>query len=132
MGLKERVYSVRDKTLMTSFLIAETLDTAMTKTSLSYLGGTEISPFGGAELLKNFGMDQTLVIKTAISVILIGSYALSSIHDPMIKIKSAEIKAKYILEKALQNANVFAWGVTAWNTANITPDILANLSSGKT
>lgn len=132
MGLKERVYSARGKTLMTSFFIAETLDTVMTKASLSYFGGTEISPLGGAELLNNFGMDQSLVLKTGIIAILIGSYALASIHDSKLKIKSSEVKTKYVLEKALQNANIFAWGVVAWNTANITPDIVVKLASGKT
>ena len=132
MGLKERVYSVRGKTLMTSFFVAEALDTVLTKVSLSHFGGTEISPFGGVELLNNFGMDHSLILKTAITAILIGSYTLSSIHDPKLKIKSTEVKTKYVLEKALQSANIFAWGVVAWNTANITPDILVNLASGKT
>jgi hypothetical protein len=124
MGLIEKAQSVEGKKLMTSVFLAEGLDIAMTALSLNHYGGTEISPFGGAELLRNFDQNEAFILKMGVVAILIGIYALTSIYEPQINIAKSKIKAKYVTERALQGANIFAWGVIAWNSANLAPDII--------
>lgn len=124
MGLKEKSQLIKGRALMTSFAAAGAIDTTMTAIAINHFDAKEINPFGGAELMRNLDQAEVFILKTAVSAILIGLYALTSIHEPKLKIKSAEIKGKYVMENALQSGNILAWGVVAWNSVSLTPDII--------
>lgn len=127
MGLKERAGSIKGKTLMTSFAAGQLIDASMTAVAINNYNATEISPFGGAELMRDLGQNEVFILKTAVTAILIGLYALSSIHEPTLKIKSAEIKAKYVLEKSLQAASIITWGVVALNSIDLFPILIKDV-----
>lgn len=129
MGLRERATSLTGKELIGTFFAAEVIDTAMTSASLNFLGGTEINPTG-AELLTTLEQNEVFVLKVAVTTLLISLYALTS-NEKIIdkKVKFTSIKPNYVLERGLQGANIFAWSVVAWNTANLVPDLISKLNT---
>ena len=108
---------------MTSFFAVEMLDIGMTKLAVDHLGGTELNPVG-AEIMGSLGNDSAFILKTALTAILIGTYALASDHNFI----AARIDFKYGLERSLQWGSLLMWGATAWNTANLLPEVVNTLT----
>ena len=127
MGLKEGLSPAKRKMLMGSFLAAEGLDVVTTgvgfhaSTVSANYKAAEISPFGGQEILNNFSLDEAFILKIGVVALLIGLYALTVDRDlkKENENKHKEIKSGYVFDSAFVGANIFAWGVVAWNTAQL-------------
>lgn len=127
MGLKEGLSPTKKKMLMLSLITAEGLDVLTTgvgfhvsSVSANYRAA-EVSPFGGQEVLNNFELNEAFILKLAVTALLIGTYALTSIHNlkKENKNKHLEIKSNFVFDTAFVGANMFAWGVVAWNAVQL-------------
>lgn len=128
MGFKEIVSpSITGKALMTGFFASEVIDTVMTKADLALYHGNEISPLGGSELFNNLGREDTYILKLAITGLLVGAYALASLHPKEIKLLKSNIRLKDVAEKALWGGLIFMSAALAWDTVNFGADVISHI-----
>ena len=100
---------MKEKRLMTSFFLANAIDTAVSPFLAFQEGWKELGPLADIKI-EHGEFHEALILKTAFSAVLIGSYALAAKMDS---------RWKYPTEQALKIGNVFVWGVQVWNAANI-------------
>lgn len=107
---------MKEKRLITSFFLANAVDSVTSPFLAVQEGWKELGPLA-LNKIEHGELHEAIILKTAFTAVLIGSYALAS------KIGS---RWEYPTEKALQIGNVFVWGVQAWNAANIIAQVAEN------
>jgi len=100
---------MREKLLLTSFYIANTLDVVTTGIGLNLNGIKEINP-GARDLFSVGEMDKVLIGKVAATAVFVGICALAAKENS---------KWKWSADKAMKIGNYLVWGGFAWNLLNI-------------
>jgi hypothetical protein len=99
---------MKEKFTMTAFAGSQMADAAISTLAIC-TGALETGPFMGLVVEKG-GLDQALITKMAITVVLIGLYAISNKNE-----------SKYFkpIDKALRLGNLITWGVVALQTVGM-------------
>jgi hypothetical protein len=126
-SVREFYSNLTGKQLVSSFLILQLADVAMTNADLTMYHGTEANLLGGAELMSNLGTGNTEFIKLGLSALLVGAYILSSMHEKQLTILTSKIKTKYVTEKSLQGITALMSGAFLLNSINLSLDVIANI-----
>lgn len=109
---------MKEKGLITSFFLANSLDTVVSSYFVLGEGWREGGPLAALKIEEG-NFHEALILKTAFSAVLIGSYALAA------KLNS---RWEFPTRKALEIGNIFVWGVQVWNVVNIATTIVAQNS----
>lgn len=97
------------KRLITSFFLANAIDSAITSLMLTQPGWSELNGFAAA-FIQRGDFHTVLILKIAFTAALIGCYALACCLGS---------RLAYPLEKTLQVGTVVVWAVQIWNVANV-------------
>ncbi len=101
------------KRLITSFFLANAVDATITSLLLTQQGWQELNRLAYESIAQD-GIQEILILKLAVTAVMIGSYALAHCINS---------RLEYPLEKALQWGAMMVWGVQVWNAANVVADL---------
>jgi hypothetical protein len=104
---------VDQKRLITSFFLANAVDATITSMLLTQQGWQELNRLAFDSIAQD-GIQEVLILKLALTAVLIGSYALAHCISS---------RLEYPLEKALQWGAILVWGVQVWNAANVIAEL---------
>ena len=105
---------MKERKLMTSFMVGNVVDVALTGTALSMSGFSEVGIMGSG-LIESGRLDQAAMIRTGVTAMMIAFYALA---------KETGSKLTFTLERSLQISNTIAWSVNVLTTAQIIYEML--------
>ena len=97
------------KRLITSFFVANVVDSLITAYFLSQEGWQELNLFAVGKISRG-EFYQVLILKIAVTAILIGAYAIA---------KSLNSRLEYPLERSVQIGTALVWIVQVWNAFNV-------------
>lgn len=100
---------MKEKALVTSFALGNTVDIVITLSVLGLGLATEFNPLA-RRLMENGEMHHLLMVKISYTAVLIGVYALAVRRNS---------RLRYPTERALQITTVLLWAVQAWNLLNL-------------
>jgi len=95
----------KEKQLMTSFMLANISDSTITAIALNSHKGFHEAGIMGSNFEHN--LTTAIIIKTGITAMLIGAYALAKAHQVP--------RYEYVYEKTLQASHLFIWGIVLFN-----------------
>lgn len=108
---------MKEKVLMTSFFIAGAVDMASTSYGLTLPGFTE-QGIAGAQFVESGQFTHALLVRTAVTAWMIGTYALTKTHQS---------RWTFPVEKAMAINNVICWGINVLNVSQIAYHIATHI-----
>lgn len=106
---------MKERRIITSFALANATDIMLTRIGLA-LNATEIG--ASAEVVNSGKLESAAIAKIALTVGLIGVYALAH--------QTGNERFRWSTEKTMQIANVLIWAVQVWNVVNIAAELTAH------
>ena len=103
----------KEKALITSFVVANFVDTAITSFGLELPGFREIGVLAGSHFVE-IDLTQSALVKAGVVACLVGIYALA---------KTNQSRLEMPLEKTLEYGNIIVWGMAMLNIAQISWEI---------
>ncbi len=100
---------INAKRLITSFFIANAVDSLITFYFLNQEGWQELNLVAVGKISRG-EFYEVLILKTAVTAILIGTYALA---------KTINSRLEYPLERSVQIGTMLIWIVQVWNAFNV-------------
>ncbi len=109
----------KEKFLLTSFFTSNFVDIASTAYGLK-LGFYEKGILG-SHFVEQGNFDDAVIMRTAVTAIMIGLYALANKNKDKLKLNWS-----YTLDKSLKASNIISWGVAILNTTQIAAELLTH------
>ncbi len=100
---------MKEKQLITSFFVANLIDTLASTYFLAQDGWRELNRLAFDKIAMG-EIHELIIIKLTVTAVLIGAYALA---------KATDSRLEYPLEISLRLGSLVVWSVQIWNAANI-------------
>lgn len=104
----------KEARLLTGWVAGNLVDTAVTHLGVNQGLGEWIHGTVNDVLLRDGRLDTQAIVKTGLTVMYAGLYALA--HAPS---ENGRYKYKYVMEKTLEIGNLIIWGAVVWNIAQV-------------
>lgn len=105
---------MKDKRLMSSFMIAHFGDIGSTIFGINALGFKEVGIFGSAAI-ENNQIESMFIFRTLTACYLIAAYSLT---------KNRNSRLEFSYEKGLKLGNLYSWAILGINLLQIAPEII--------